>query len=256
MRRARPAVSPRWSIEVSEERGVRYLHVGSEYVQGAMRIARPYALELDYTRDLMMPLLVRDPSWPRTVLQIGLGAGSVTKFLYRHRPESRITIVEIAPEVVSCALQFFRLPEDPRRLHLHIAEGHEWLATAKRSFDLIVVDGFDDRGRAGALDTLPFYMNCRAHLARDGRLAVNLLTRLKGAAPSIARLLEAFDDRALVMPPSEAGNVVALGTAGARIDETVRGLRLAAASLKKATGLDLNDAVARIALTQGGRLRL
>jgi spermidine synthase len=38
------------SIEISEERGVRYLHFGSPWVQGAMRIARPWALELEYTR--------------------------------------------------------------------------------------------------------------------------------------------------------------------------------------------------------------
>ena len=35
------------SIEVSEEKGVRYLHFGSDFVQGAMRIARPWALELE-----------------------------------------------------------------------------------------------------------------------------------------------------------------------------------------------------------------
>ena len=41
------------SIEVSEEGGVRYLHFGSDWVQGAMRIQRPNALELPYTRDMM-----------------------------------------------------------------------------------------------------------------------------------------------------------------------------------------------------------
>ncbi|MEP7062594.1 MAG: spermidine synthase, partial [Betaproteobacteria bacterium] len=29
------------SIEVSEEDGVRYLHFGTHWIQGAMRIARP-----------------------------------------------------------------------------------------------------------------------------------------------------------------------------------------------------------------------
>ncbi len=47
------------SIEVSEEAGVRYLHFGSPWVQGAMRIARPWSLELEYTRDMMMALLLR-----------------------------------------------------------------------------------------------------------------------------------------------------------------------------------------------------
>src|SRR5512136_2351991 len=63
------------SIETSEEHGVRYLHFGSRWIQGAMRVARPWALELEYTRDMMMALLLRPaPQWPRKVLLIGLGA--------------------------------------------------------------------------------------------------------------------------------------------------------------------------------------
>ena len=83
------------NIDISEEAGVRYLHFGSSWVQGAMRIARPYALELEYTRELMTPLLLHEADWPRRVLQIGLGAASVTKFLWRYRPHARITVVEV-----------------------------------------------------------------------------------------------------------------------------------------------------------------
>lgn len=245
-----------WSVEVSEQRGVRYLHFGSEYVQGAMRIARPWALELEYTRDLMFPLLLRGDDWPRTVLQIGLGSGSVTKFLYRHRPAARLTVVELVPEVLAAARQFFKLPDDGKRLRIEIAEGYEYLLAKSRAYDFIIVDGFDDRGRPGTLDTLPFYLACRSRLARNGLLATNLLTRRNGAAPSVARMLDAFDDRVLVIPPSDAGNTVCIAMTGERMRTTVRDLRLAAADLKEQTGLDLNGAVARAALAQGGTLEL
>ena len=251
-----PAARAGWSVEISEERGVRYLHFGSDYVQGAMRIARPYALELEYTRDLMFPLLLREASWPSTVLQVGLGAASVTRFLHRHRPRAKLTVVEIAPEVVAAARQFFKLPEDLKRLRVEIAEGHEYLLGARREHDLIVVDGFDDRGRSGMLDTLPFYVNCRARLSADGLLAVNLLTRHRGAAPAVARLREAFEGRVLVIPPSVDGNTVAIAAVGAPMEENVRDLRLAAARLKKETGLDLNGAIARLALAGGGKVVL
>ena len=60
------------SIEILEEAGVRSLHFGSHWTQGAMRIARPYALELEYTREMMLALLLRKGArWPRHVLQIG-----------------------------------------------------------------------------------------------------------------------------------------------------------------------------------------
>jgi spermidine synthase len=235
------------AIQISEERGVRYLHFGSAYVQGAMRIARPWALELEYTRDLMLPLLLRPEPWPATVLQVGLGTGSVAKFLFRHRAEARITAVEISAEVLAAARQFFRLPDDAQRLRVEIAEGHEYLLAKKRAWDFIVVDGYDDRGRPGMLDTLPFYLNCRTRLAAGGMLAANLLTRRKGVEASVARLREAFEGRVLVLPPSEAGNTVALAATGAPIRESIEDLREAAASLKAQTGLNLAPAVARLA---------
>src|SRR5512142_1132558 len=102
------------AIEVSEEAGVRSLHFGSDWVQGAMRIARPFALELEYTREMMAALLLRPHGdWPRRVLLIGLGAGSLTKFLWRHRPLAKLTVVEINPAVVPAARQYFKVPDDP-----------------------------------------------------------------------------------------------------------------------------------------------
>ena len=150
------------SIETSEEGGVRYLHFGSRWIQGAMRIARPWALELEYTRDMMLALLLRPaPRWPRSVLLIGLGAASLPKFLYRHRPQAALTVVEIEPAVVRVATQSFRLPDDPRRLAIEIADGHDYVAATDRRFDLILVDGYDakmprrDAGHAGVLLQLP-----------------------------------------------------------------------------------------------------
>ena len=83
------------SIEVSEKAGVRYLHFSAEWVQGAMRIQRPNALELAYTREMMAGLLLRDAPWPREVLMVGLGAGSLAKFVYHKLPGTKITVIEI-----------------------------------------------------------------------------------------------------------------------------------------------------------------
>ena len=225
---------------------MRYLHFGSPWVQGAMRIARPWALELEYTRELMLPLLLRDDDWPASVLQVGLGAASVTRFLYRHRPEASITVVEIAPEVVAAARQYFKLPDDRARMRIVIADGHEHLMAARQKFDLIVADGFDEKGRAGMLDSVPFYANCRARLTASGMLSVNLLTRTRSAAASVRRLREAFDERVQQLPPSEAGNVVVLAGAGLPIDETAAELRARAKRLKAQTGLDLSPTLARL----------
>jgi spermidine synthase len=241
------------SIEVSEQRGVRFLHFGSPWIQGAMRIARPWSLELEYTRDLMMPLLLRGgPEWPARVLQIGLGAASITRFLHRNRPHAKVTVVEIDPDVVAAARQHFRLPEESAQLRIVVGDGHELVATKDRRYDLIVVDGYDAKGRAGMLDSEPFYLNCRRRLTREGMVSVNLLTRTRGVKASVDRLRHAFEDRVLVLPPSEAGNTVALAAAGNPIDETFEALGAAARRLRDETGLDLAPALARIAQARGG----
>ncbi|HEY2628621.1 MAG TPA: fused MFS/spermidine synthase [Usitatibacter sp.] len=245
--------SSKTPIVIREESGVRYLHFGSEWVQGAMRISRPSALELEYTRELMAPLLLRPAaSWPGRVLQIGLGSASITRFLHRHRPRARFTIVEIAPEVVAAARQFFKLPDDPKRVRIEIADGSDYVATSGASFDLLVVDGFDERGRTGMLDTLPFYVNCRARLSHAGLFVVNLVDRSRGSvAASSVRLREAFDGRVLVLPPGNDGNTIALAAAGDTATATLALLQERAATLRAQTGLDLRPTLARLAAAKG-----
>ncbi len=244
------------SIEISEEHGVRYLHFGSTWIQGAMRIARPYSLELEYTRELMMPLLLRPLPWPRSVLQVGLGSASITRYLHRHRPQAKLTVVEIYPEVVAAARQFFKLPEVMENLRIEIADGHDFMAAGRARFDLIVVDGFDDQGRRGMLDSVPFYMNCRERLAAQGLLSVNFVDWRKGVSASVKRLREAFGDRMLVMPQSKEGNTIALAATGRPIRETVIGLRASALMLKADTGLDLLPSVERLVVARGSDAEL
>ncbi|GIK24103.1 MAG: hypothetical protein BroJett006_03490 [Betaproteobacteria bacterium] len=247
-------------IQISEDAGVRYLHFGSDWIQGAMRIARPWALELDYTREMMAALLLRpEPDWPRKALLIGLGAASLTKFLYRHRPQAKLTVVEIEPAVVAAARQYFKLPENPRRLRIEIADGVEWLAASDETFDLILVDGFDADARAGGLDTLPFYRACRAHLGDAGLLSVNLLGRNRGFKASVERVKKAFDNRAMVFPSCDHGNAIVFAAAGEPVRTTLSELSLLTLALRQQTGLNLLPTLARLAQWQtcpGGHLVL
>jgi spermidine synthase len=247
-------------IDISEEAGVRYLHFGSEWIQGAMRIARPWNLELEYTREMMASRLLRDDSnWPRKVLLIGLGAASLTKFLYRHYPLAHLTVVEIEPAVVDTARQFFKLPEDAKRINLVIGDGVEYVLNSDKKFDLILVDGYDENASSGSLDTLPFYQGCRARLSRAGVTAVNLLTSNRRFENSIMRIGEAFDDRVLAFPSGETGNAIAFAAQGEPLEISLYDLREKALDLNKATGLNLMPSIARLERAQscpGGILRL
>ena len=247
-------------IDVSEKSGVRYLHFGSEWIQGAMRVARPYTLELEYTREMMLPLLMYPHDWPKRVLLIGLGTGSLLKFLWRYRPQAQLTVVEIDPRIEAAARQFFKLPDDPTRIKIRIADGADFIAVSKQKFDLILVDGFDAKARANRLDSVPFYLNCKSHLADEGMLCVNLLSRRRDYVASKKRLVEAFDGHAIVFPSNDAGNAISLATnGGVSPAPTGEELADAARTLRQGTGLNLLPQLSRIASAgcfTGGVLRI
>lgn len=249
-----------YPIDISESSGVRYLHFGSTWIQGAMRIARPWNLELEYTKEMMASLLLREDShFPRNVLLIGLGAASLTKFLYRNYPLAKLTVVEIEPDVVAAAKHFFKLPEDPLRLKMVIEDGAEFIVNSTRTYDLILVDGFDADARAGALDTTPFYQNVRAHLNDNGIMAVNLLGRSKGFEASVERICKAFDDRAIAFPSCDSGNTICFAATGDAINVAIDDLKDQALELKEKNGLNLLPTLARLQQAQtciGGFLML
>ena len=234
------------SIEVSEQGGVRYLHFSVDWIQGAMRIARPNTLELAYTREMMAGLLLREPPWPREALLIGLGAGSLAKYIYHKLPETKITVVEIDPQVEIVARLHFKLPDDPLRLRIVIGDGAQYMLEDGKKFDAILVDGFDKSGRAGVLDTLPFYQACRSRLTDNGLLAVNLLGHSRGFKASTERIASAFDGRALVFPSCSSGNTIAFATDGDPVDVALEQLKHRAEQLNKASGLNLCATIQRL----------
>ena len=251
---------PKHSVDISEEAGVRNLHFGSDWIQGAMRIARPWSLELAYTREMMAGLLLRPQNqWPRHALLIGLGAGSLTKFIYRYLPECQITVVEINPQVEYIARQYFKLPDDPKRLDVVIGCGADYMLAGGRKFDLILADGYDPDAKAGVLDTDPFYLACRSRLSERGLFGANLLGRNKGFQGCVERIKTAFDQRAIIFPSCDSGNAIAYATDGEAVEVSLDEMRDRASNLKKSCRLDLLPMITRLQLAHplpDGKLRL
>ncbi|HEY1058577.1 MAG TPA: fused MFS/spermidine synthase [Limnobacter sp.] len=234
-------------ILISEDKGVRNLHFGSEWVQGAMRIARPYALELEYTREMMAPLLFQaDAHWPRNALVIGLGVGALSKFLHRNWPACTVTTVEIEPAVLGVAQLHFKLPPQSPTFRIEIGCGADVLARSTEQFDLILVDGFDHKAKVGPLNSSAFYAQCKNHLSPNGYCVVNVLSKQKDTLAGQTRFVQAFDGQALILPPCASGNVVALAHAGAGFDTTADLLAQRVDNIKLATGLNLKPTASKL----------
>lgn len=199
---------PTYPLLISEAHGVRSLHFGSEWVQGAMRIRDPLHLELEYTRHLMAALLLFDPL-PASTLQIGLGAGSISKFLLHVLPEARHTVVEFDRRIPAFARAHFALPAPPQ-LRVVIDEGAAWLARSREQQALIVVDAFDERARDDSTRGTAFYRDALSRLSPGGVLAVNVFGRERLYASALRALRAFAQPRVLALPRCATGNRVLL----------------------------------------------
>lgn len=229
---------PPAEVSLSEEDGIRYLHFGSVWVQGAMRIGQPYALELEYTRQLFAGLLFNPQ--PRSILLLGLGAASATKFAWKQFPRARVTTVELNPAVVSCARQYFSLPADSTRLRTVVEDGAAWVAAHPAAADYLVIDVYDAGAQGPVLSSPEFYADCRNALTSDklAVMAVNLFGKHRSCKLNIDNIARTFDGRVLALPASERGNVIVFAFAGPASELAWADLRTRAAALRDATGLE------------------
>ena len=169
--------SLRSGITVADNGSRRNLYLDGDTLQSSMLLADPNMLDLEYSQAMMCALLFQPA--PKKVLMVGLGGGSLVKFLLEFFPDAEIDVAEIDPEVVRVAHNFFLLPRT-RRLLITPAPGEKVVADyleAGERYDLLLLDAFDDSGPARALLEKQFLGNCKALLAPGGVFAMNLWNR-------------------------------------------------------------------------------
>jgi spermidine synthase len=206
----KPARKPKFApVTLSEQDGVRYLHFGTEWVQGAMRIRKPDWPELEYAQQMMAWMLFIEQ--PRAIAQLGLGAATLTKFCYRQFPQALVTAVELNPSVIAICSSMFKLPSDDEHLQVLEMDAMDFVLDADNidAFDVLQSDLYDATARGPVLDTPEFYQACNACLADNGVMTVNLF----GDHPSFKKNIKAMRfafDTVICLPEVHDGNVVAL----------------------------------------------
>jgi spermidine synthase len=205
--RVRKPADDNESVYISEKFGVRTLHIGSDTVQSSMRIARPNDLEVSYTRSMMAFLLFKPE--PADILMVGLGGGSLAKFIYHQLPKTRTIAIEVNAQVVDIARQYFFVPPDDERLEIIVTDGAAYVHDNVIDTDVIVVDGYDAESQVEALSTPAFYRDCARSLGDSGMLVVNLWGGDRNFTTCVNRLSKAFDGLVACLPAGKPGNIAA-----------------------------------------------
>ena len=239
-------------IVLSESDGIRYLHFGTPWIQGAMLLRDPDVLVLDYVQRMMAWLLFRDAS--AGILQLGLGAGALTRFC-RHRLDgTTVSVVEASRDVIDACRGFFGLPPNDSRLRVICDDAAAFVgrrANAGRH-DVLQVDLYDAQARGPVCDSLDFYRACRAALREPGICVVNLFGRHRSHRGNLARLRKAFDGRVLELAANGAGNRIVLAFAGPPLEIGWGALRTRAAVLRRHLGLPARSWVDALQASVGG----
>jgi spermidine synthase len=201
-------------VTVSEDGEVRFLHLGTEWIQGSMLLDAPFDIELDYVQRMMAWLLFVEPDSvaKRRALQLGLGSAALTKFCFK-KLRMDTTAIEINPQVLAVCHQWFKLPADGPRLRVLLADAGEEIRRADHiaAYDALQVDLYDHEAAAPVLDSPDFYADCRAALTDDGALTVNLFGRDASYERSLQSICAAFGaDGVWAFKPTREGNTVVL----------------------------------------------
>ncbi len=165
--------SPYHHVRVTEEDGFRYLSFDeTRGTQSAMKISDPIFLHYTYARLAMAGLAFFEKD-PRDVLIVGLGGGSMPKFLRHHYPQMVIDIVDIDPLVVEVAKKYFGFVEDTSMTVIN-RDGRVHISRTKKKYDIIFLDAYNTASIPFHLTTREFMEEVRRCLKPNGIVVSNI----------------------------------------------------------------------------------
>jgi spermidine synthase len=201
-------------VNFSNDGPVRHLHLGTPWVQGSMYLVDPIGLVHEYIQRMMAWALFVEPDSvkDRQALQLGLGAGSLTKFCAKEL-KMKTAAIELNPQVLLTCRSHFKLPVDSPIMQVVLADAAQEILKPKwwGMVDALQVDLYDHEAAAPVLDSLPFYNHCRRLLTPEGCMTVNLFGRASSFDRSVEKMSAAFGKEAIwAFKATREGNTVVL----------------------------------------------
>ncbi|MES2353037.1 MAG: spermidine synthase-like protein [Pseudomonadota bacterium] len=221
----------------------RSLYFSLAYVQSAMRIDDPYALEFAYTRKMMSFLFFLHQ--PRSILMLGLGGGSLVKYCHRHLSSADITVVEIDPDILAFRDQFL-IPPDDSRFRVLLDDAAKYVRDCHEFSDVIMMDAFDRLGFAASVSSPQFYLDVRNALTRQGVMVANLMGEKADRIKHLEMMRTAFDDNVIVLPVQDDGNYVAFAFRDSTFEPRWRWINSQANAMRTRYGLDFPKFAAKL----------
>ena len=121
-------------------------------------------------------VLFREPKKEvENILMIGLGGGSIPRFIRKYFPYTRIDVVDIDPLIVDIARKYFFVRQEDG-LKIYIEDGRKFIETVRKTYDIVILDAFgEDNEIPSQLTSIEFLRRVKSHLSPKGILITNLI---------------------------------------------------------------------------------
>ena len=229
-----------------EEKGEISLHFSLQTIQSRMSKARPGILLLEYTR-FMMGFLLFVPQ-PEKIVMIGLGGGSLAKYCREKLPDTKFIAVEISPEVIALK-DTFDIPDEDEHFAIINDDGADYVRQMKSTHgqaDVLLVDGFDERGQPKQLCSEEFYAHCYEALRPSGILVVNLCVGDLSHKKTLNRIRTAFHSKALAISAEGGTNSIVFASRSVRFPPDIMQMNERVSRLEPYHPLELSEVAQKI----------
>jgi spermidine synthase len=128
---------------------------------------------------------------PASILIIGGGAFTLPTAILERLPDTTIDVVEVDDILPEIAREYFDLPVDDPRLNIYISDGRVYIESAKKKYDLIILDAFSDYTIPTSLISLEAAGYYRTLLNDEGAMAINFIAAYHPHEHSLTYQLQA-----------------------------------------------------------------
>lgn len=195
--------------QVREAAGLRWLVNGGSSVQSLMSVDSPTSLQLPNHIAMLYSLLMVDDV--ETILSLGMGGGSLERFLHKHYPSSAISSVEPNKNIIKFAHELFGVPQ---AVDILACSAEEFVHTTQQRFNVIFCDIFDQERHPACLSDQAFYQDVKSILQPEGVLAMNTTPESDAALLDILQALRRCFSVVYLATIKRRGNVVVIAKNG------------------------------------------
>ncbi|HMK82186.1 MAG TPA: fused MFS/spermidine synthase [Candidatus Bathyarchaeia archaeon] len=161
------------SYDLAHQSTIRIL-ILDDNLHSAMDLNDPNRTVFPYTDYFHLGFLL-NPNITR-VLFVGGGGFTGPKNFLKNYPNLQVDVVEIDPEVIRVAEQYFWVDASNSRLHIYTGDGRIFLHETSQKYDLIVLDAYSRSYVPFHLMTAEFFKEIVAHLNSGGCVISNLIS--------------------------------------------------------------------------------